>query len=1378
MSARPTKRLQSTRRLVPSDRRKRALFSCDRCKLRKTKCNRIQNNDLKYDNITPCLQCTKAGVSCTTSIPRKKRFYGPVKNITLHYKCLLALASGLFPDADIYNIDELIEIGHKLKFEMPNIDSEVEEMEKSEREALARLENESNLIDSKESEVESEVKSENQNSIPSKPNATINNSSDQHKLKPEVENDERDFSTVTKSSIPESSDDKIPKLPPGFRLKQKNVDNERLIMDKFGHTHFIGNFGTASLLNGLCDIIIKRSYNQNNPPTSTQDIRDSSVQTITSEAAPVYHYPTQVFNIDNINVDRFPLINLVDKEEADVYVKVFFEKIHPYYFIFNQNKFKEKYDLFWEELKINLKTNSKSTILRISGAEICTIYTIWILGRRFLKYSEPEHLPHNAILDDEAIGNLIDIIKLSLSDVVLTPSIDGIRLLFLFSVYLSSIKVRESGYCLMELAAIQAKSLGLHRKSIVNKFNEEKSDVMKRIMWSLGKAETSLCCSFGRASAIPWEEIDIGLPEITDVTDEHFKIFYFQSCRLTKIIFEILDYKKKAQKDPLSLTSTEKALYFKKKLENFWDNIPESWKDYKSLPIKRYKPKLHIQYHYYFITLTLPMFLYISSSHNYIVKNDDPFLSLLVCGIKSSFKTAEIISYTDSKGFFNGTLYYDVFYCYNAIMVLTLTYILFKSSKAGKVKSIIDLENLNDKYGINLDGILASINLIRKLVLNNLHQIDGTMKRMCDIIETLLEDLGIIQTLVLKFNAPKSNAKKIENKNESGSSVSSIPVGFSKVKLQFNRINQNKRRKVNKGRKIFSASPAFENEIDRTQEMKVEEGISLDRSISQPLNETRDVVLDMSRSLSSNTELYQLSQNEYLKLSSEDSNSWNKQKSDHDLEPYSIVSSDNSNIAQFLKYPNEDVTVAPYHNLDDIDLFQSSENMSSSDINGVLSSMSLNTDLMDALFGSTDLFNSEGFITKWLIFSTNKSKVQKTKKQKQAEIVDVPKPTPLYITAEDVKTRDDRPWRPFRWPYHQTMSIFKLDINNWLDMDKYYYDYIKEKERVIHTYGPDNFDWLPGSEDACRELMDTVKEHMMLRYPLLFTTKDNGTLVKNELTGEILDFSEPLKEHPLVYVSKMAKEDFYIVMQGEDGTHRLVAAAVPFPGGSFGIKYKLGKSLDVIHTEVPYYKEKLKPSMERWFARMKPEDLVERASWYISWDHKLLLNNVYALKARDKVDKDVLPTEFNVRVERQTLRRLPKTKAIIFTNHPVFYSIDEMKDEPLVPSLIRKIIFEAPEGICKYKNFESFRDHILPYLNSLVERQINLGLITEDTPLKTLPTYPFASFLKDSNPEAGWSNPKYPVNYSEAFKAEIEGATKLEEETFARSAKVGNQIFS
>lgn len=379
----------------------------------------------------------------------------------------------------------------------------------------------------------------------------------------------------------------------------------------------------------------------------------------------------------------------------------------------------------------------------------------------------------------------------------------------------------------------------------------------------------------------------------------------------------------------------------------------------------------------------------------------------------------------------------------------------------------------------------------------------------------------------------------------------------------------------------------------------------------------------------------------------------------------------------------------------------------------------------------------------------------------------LPPPTPLMITPEQVKNYDDRPWRPFRWPYHQTMSIFKLDINHWLDMDKYYWHYIQEKQRIWHTYGRENIDWLPESEEACLELMETVRDHMIERYPLLFTVlvdkKKNGKVVRNELTKEILDMTMPLKDHPLLYVTKMAKEDFYIVLKNpKDGLHYLVAAAVPFPGGSFGINQKIGKHLDVIHDDVPYYQEKLKKSMERWFERLDASNPVERASWYMTWDHKLKVNNIYQLpKFVPNLEvhmKSADPRQFNVRVERQTLRRLPKSKAIIFTNHPIFYSLDEMKDEPNIPSLLKKIIYEAPEKIIKYKNFEFIRDHVSGYLDELIQRQKDLGIILDDTPLKTLPTYPFAHWVKTNFDFVnGWSNPAFlgqKPDYRELMKSE------------------------
>ncbi|CAN6620847.1 hypothetical protein TRVA0_008S01354 [Trichomonascus vanleenenianus] len=352
---------------------------------------------------------------------------------------------------------------------------------------------------------------------------------------------------------------------------------------------------------------------------------------------------------------------------------------------------------------------------------------------------------------------------------------------------------------------------------------------------------------------------------------------------------------------------------------------------------------------------------------------------------------------------------------------------------------------------------------------------------------------------------------------------------------------------------------------------------------------------------------------------------------------------------------------------------------------------------------------------------------------------EIPQPDPLYsLTPDKVKDYDDRPWRPFRWPYHQTMSIFKLDINHWLDMDKYYVRYIQEKQRIYEEHGEMHFAWLPESEDACNELLDTVVSHMLARYPNLFKRTDNG--IENLVTNEKIDLSKPLKHHPLYYVSKLAKEDFYVVKQRDDGRHYLVAAAVPFPGAHFNAKQKLGKYIDAIHADVPYYSEKLKPSMERWFSKLKPCDPVERATWYITWDYNLLFSNIYTVNGPDEMP-DVSSQQYTIRVERQTLRRLPNSQAIIFTNHPVFYTIDEMKDEPGMPSILKKIILEGPEKIRQSKKLAIIQDKLVPYLDTLIQRQLDLNIISADHVVKTAPSYPFAHWVKSPYQDKGWTNP-------------------------------------
>lgn len=111
------------RRIVPKELRKKALFSCDRCKKRKIACKRIpiNGNPVRFEDTTnPCTACQSKGLVCTTTIQRKKKSLGPVENLGLHYKVLVALIEGIYPDVDVNNIDVLIQIGLEQNFNMPS----------------------------------------------------------------------------------------------------------------------------------------------------------------------------------------------------------------------------------------------------------------------------------------------------------------------------------------------------------------------------------------------------------------------------------------------------------------------------------------------------------------------------------------------------------------------------------------------------------------------------------------------------------------------------------------------------------------------------------------------------------------------------------------------------------------------------------------------------------------------------------------------------------------------------------------------------------------------------------------------------------------------------------------------------------------------------------------------------------------------------------------------------------------------------------------------------------------------------------------------------------------------------------------------------------
>lgn len=92
--------------------RKRALVSCDRCKVRRARCIRDNPDE-------PCTDCKVSGVLCESKLPRKQRVYGSVETLSLRYRALESLVKGVFPHENVQDVNILFKLAAERNIPMP-----------------------------------------------------------------------------------------------------------------------------------------------------------------------------------------------------------------------------------------------------------------------------------------------------------------------------------------------------------------------------------------------------------------------------------------------------------------------------------------------------------------------------------------------------------------------------------------------------------------------------------------------------------------------------------------------------------------------------------------------------------------------------------------------------------------------------------------------------------------------------------------------------------------------------------------------------------------------------------------------------------------------------------------------------------------------------------------------------------------------------------------------------------------------------------------------------------------------------------------------------------------------------------------------------------
>ncbi|KAL4796598.1 fungal-specific transcription factor domain-containing protein [Aspergillus venezuelensis] len=104
--------METNSRRVPPDKRKRTEISCDKCKSRKQKCDRLLDP-------SQCRYCEINGIICSTTQPRKQHGYIQDEDLRTRLDLLESLVKGLIPEADLSSNEELRQLGKALGIPLP-----------------------------------------------------------------------------------------------------------------------------------------------------------------------------------------------------------------------------------------------------------------------------------------------------------------------------------------------------------------------------------------------------------------------------------------------------------------------------------------------------------------------------------------------------------------------------------------------------------------------------------------------------------------------------------------------------------------------------------------------------------------------------------------------------------------------------------------------------------------------------------------------------------------------------------------------------------------------------------------------------------------------------------------------------------------------------------------------------------------------------------------------------------------------------------------------------------------------------------------------------------------------------------------------------------
>ena len=286
-----------------------------------------------------------------------------------------------------------------------------------------------------------------------------------------------------------------------------------------------------------------------------------------------------------------------------------------------------------------------------------------------------------------------------------------------------------------------------------------------------------------------------------------------------------------------------------------------------------------------------------------------------------------------------------------------------------------------------------------------------------------------------------------------------------------------------------------------------------------------------------------------------------------------------------------------------------------------------------------------------------------------------------------------------------SMGLQKVSNSDWFEISdlKERALQLEAKRNFLASIHKDVFMADASALTASIDVLNLMLINLTTYQPDLYSLKNNIIKLKPHKYFEGEEFLTNLNTngmHPLDLAARLVQEDLLIMLPPNKKQKGwwLAAGSLAFPS-RWNLKDKFRKTMDAIHAPVPFYKDELKTPTNNFFDKMPYDEIFARRNWSLHDTPSLRQNGAKPFVEKTGINSKNAGERLWLRVERQTLRKLKRTGAILFTIRIYIDPLKEIVKFEGVAKRLNKALSVLPLEMQAYKQNNTFSDSVQKYLD-------------------------------------------------------------------------------